>query len=136
MTAPGEHVYSGGKHYVADHTGTLFRYCKPTGTRLALTVSPGLEQRLARAPKVGRELARVVSEIARLADATVPVDTGALKASQVSDVVLTPNGPVGLVAYLAFYAHFVHNGTVKQAPDPWLTNAGLSVMVQGKAAAA
>lgn len=112
------------------------RYCKPTGTRVSLTIPPGLEQRLTRSPRVGRELARVVSEIARMADSTVPVDTGALKASQVSEVIITPKGPVGLVAYLAFYAHIVHNGSVKQAPDPWLLNAALSVMTGARSAAA
>lgn len=113
------------------------RLVKPTGTRVSLSIPPGLEQRLTRSPKVGRELARVVSEIARLADATCPVgQSGVLKASQVSDVIITPKGPVGLVAYLAFYAHFVHNGTVKQAPDPWLLNAALSVMVGARSAVA
>lgn len=99
------------------------------GSRVSLTIPPGLEQRLASAPKVTRELARVVDEIASLADATVPVRSGALKESQRVEVILTPKGAVGVIAYTAFYAHMVHNGTVHATANPWLLNAALAVMV-------
>lgn len=106
------------------------RYCKPTGTRLALSIPPGLAQRLERSPAVGREMVRTVAEIAALADTTCPVgQTGALKASQVTDVRIAPLGVVGVVAYTQFYAHMVHNGTAHHSPNPWLLNAALSVML-------
>lgn len=121
--------YEGGKTYVRDHTGQRFLYCKPTGTRVSLTIPPGLAQRLVNSPQVARAMTGTVNEIATLADQTCPVgETGTLKASQVTEVRITPNGVVGVIAYLAFYAHMVHNGTVKQAPDPWLLNAALSVI--------
>lgn len=142
MPVPGE-VFTGrdssgrSRQYVADHTGAVFQYAKPRGTRTSLTLPPGFEQRLVNAPKVGRELAAIVAGIASLADQTCPVgETGDLKASQVSEVRITPQGPVGLVAYLAFYAHFVHNGTIRQAADPWLLNAALAVMAQARSSGA
>lgn len=102
----------------------------PTGTRLSTTIPPGLAQRLVNHPKVAREMARVVREIADLADTTVPVgDTGRLKASQETAVLITPEGVVGVVAYTAFYAHMVHNGTRTITANPWLLNAAMSVLV-------
>lgn len=103
----------------------------PTGTRISTTIPPGLAQRLVGHPKVAAEMARVVRDIANLADQTVPVGkTGELKASQESDVLITPEGVVGVVAYTAFYAHMVHNGTRHATANPWLLNAALSVLVR------
>lgn len=100
------------------------------GTRVALTIPPGLAQRAAQSPKVGAEMQRRVDAIAALADATCPVGaTGNLRASQLSEVRITPQGLVGIVAYTEFYAHMVHNGTSHSTPNPWLLNAALSVMV-------
>lgn len=106
------------------------RYCKPTGTRVSLTIPPNLAQRLVNSPQVARAMTGTLAEIATLADHTCPVgETGTLKASQVTEVRITPNGVVGIIAYLAWYAHFPHNGTAHSAPDPWLLNAALSVLV-------
>ena len=135
--AVGETVYVDGNRYVADHTGTFFRYCKPTGTRVSLTLPPGFAAALERSPQVARVMQAQVTAIATLADQTCPVgDTGTLKASQVSEVRITPAGVVGIIAYMAFYAHMVHNGTVKRAADPWLLNAALSVMAGRQSVAA
>lgn len=102
----------------------------PTGTRISTTIPPGMAQRLVNHPKVAREMARVVREIADMADTTVPVgDSGNLKTSQQAEVLITPEGVVGVVAYTAFYAHMVHNGTRHSTPNPWLLNAALSVLV-------
>lgn len=134
--AVGETVYVDGKRYVADHTGTFFRYCKPTGTRVSLTLPPGFAPALERSPQVAGAMQAQVTAIANLADQTCPVDTGTLKASQVSEVRITPQGAVGIIAYMAFYAHIVHNGSVKQTADPWLLNAALSVMAGRQSVAA
>jgi len=108
----------------------MARRTVPTGTRISTTIPPGIAQRLVNHPKVAAEMARVVRDIADLADSTVPVgDTGRLKASQEHDVLITPEGVVGVVAYTAFYAHMVHNGTRRQAPNPWLLNAAMTVLV-------
>lgn len=113
------------------------RRTAPTGTRLSTTIPPGMAQRLVNHPKVAREMARVVKEIADLADQTCPVGTtGELKASQESGVLITPEGVVGVVAYTAFYAHMVHNGTRTATPNPWLLNAAMSVLVRSGARAA
>lgn len=107
-----------------------------TGTRVTLTIPPGLAQRLERSPKVARDMARVVAEIAGVADSSCPVGaTGKLKASQETDVRITPAGVLGLIAYMEFYAHMVHNGTAHSVPNPWLLNAALSVLVRQRIAA-
>jgi hypothetical protein len=59
-------------------------------------------------------------------------EPGHLKGSQVTDVLITPKGPVGIVGYTAFYAHMVHNGTVKLTANPWLLNAALNVLVKAR----
>lgn len=112
------------------------RAYRPKGTRVSLTIPPDLESRLTKSPKVAAEMARVVRDINTRAQATVPVgETGNLRDSFVSDVVITPDGVLGLLGYTAFYAHIVHNGSVHITANPWLLNAALSVLVTQRKAA-
>lgn len=113
------------------------RRVRPKGTRVSMTIPPGLEQRVERSPGVAAAMTQRVAAIAKLADQTCPVgDSGDLKASQVSEVRLGPNGPVGLIAYQMFYAHMVHNGTSHSTANPWLLNAALAVLVRRQGSAA
>lgn len=107
---------------------------RPKGTRVSLRIAPDLEARLTRSPRVAAEMTKVVREIATRADAAVPVRTGTLRDSQLTEVRITPEGVVGLIAYTAYWAHFVHNGTVNQPANPWLLNSALSVLVKQRAA--
>lgn len=64
-------------------------------------------------------------ELLALAKATAPVKTGRLKESHTVDF----DGSAadrrfsGTVGPEAPYAHYVHDGTSRQAPQPWLDNA-------------
>lgn len=111
----------------------------PKGTRVSVTIPSDLAERLANHPKVAAELLRVGREIGARADATVPVGEGShggvhLRDTRESEVIVTPRGPVLLIGYTAWWAHYVHNGTVRQPAQPWLLNAALSVLVTGRSA--
>ena len=54
-----------------------------------------------------------------------PVDTGFLKSAIGQSVTATPNSLLGEVRSLAPYSGYVNYGTVKQAPQPFWTVAGL-----------
>jgi hypothetical protein len=112
---------------------------RPRGTRVSVTIPTDLAERLANHPKVAAELVRVGREIGARADATVPVGGGThdgvhLRETRQTEVIMTPKGPVLLIGYTAWWAHFVHNGTVHQPAQPWLLNAALSVLVTGRVA--
>jgi hypothetical protein len=103
---------------------------------VSLEIPTGIGAQIVNSPRVYTELVKVGRQIEALAQATVPVgETGDLKESFRSEVHITPGGAALLVGYLAFYAHMVHNGTVRQAADPWLLNAALAVMAGKKLAA-
>ena len=60
----------------------------------------------------------------RDAQATVPVDTGNLKGSgQTSFSGSNAAVAQGTIEYTAEYAEYVHDGTSRQAPQPWLAEA-------------
>lgn len=112
----------------------------PTGQRVKLTIEPGLASKVARSAIVGAGLERLVNEIAASAQEAVPVASsdehlppgrhpGDLKASEEHGVILTPAGFVGIVAYHAYWSHMVHFGTRHSAPNPWLQNAALNVIL-------
>lgn len=102
----------------------------PTGSRVKMTITPQLASTVARSAFVVGNLARLVDRIADEAQANVPVgESGNLKDSEEHGVLITPSGAVGVIAYQAFYAHMVHNGTSHSPPNTWLLNAALSVMV-------
>lgn len=101
----------------------------PTGSRVKLTVEPGLASKVARSAIVAAGLERLVSQIADAAQRDVPVATGTLRDSEEHGVILTAGGFVGVVAYHAFYAHMVHFGTRYAHPNPWLQNAALNVIL-------
>lgn len=109
------------------------------GTRVSVQIPSDLSSRLANHPKVGAELVRLGREIGARADATVPVSAGEprhglhLRDTRETEIIVTPKGPALLIGYTAWWAHFVHNGTVKVPADPWLLNAALSVLVTGRA---
>lgn len=112
----------------------------PTGSRVKLTIEPGLASKVARSAIVAGAMHQLVEEIAAAAQETVPVAAadehlpagrkpGELKNSEEHGVILTAHGYVGVVAYTAFYAHMVHFGTRHAAPNPWLQNAALNVIL-------
>lgn len=112
----------------------------PTGSRVKLTIEPGLASKVARSAIVATGMERLVNEIAAAAQEAVPVagadehlpagrQPGDLKASEQHDVILTPSGYVGVVAYTAYWAHMVHFGTRYAHPNPWLQNAALNVIL-------
>lgn len=110
------------------------RNIRPAGTRVSLEIPAGIGAQIAHSPRVAAELVRISREIEAIAQATVPVgETGNLRESFRSEVSISPTGAALLIGYLAFYAHMVHNGTVRQAADPWLLNAALAVMVTQRA---
>ena len=65
----------------------------------------------------------IVHEVAKEADRTVPVLTGFLKRSRY--IRRLGHGVFGRyrLGYSAFYAKYVHDGTSKQAAQPWLQRA-------------
>lgn len=116
----------------------------PTGRRVSLQINPELATVAVHSLGVRARFEAMVDEIASLADATCPVgtedehlppghDPGALKGSQRHAVLDTPAGLLGVVAYMAWWAHFVHNGTVHSTANPWLMNAALHVLVRSRA---
>jgi hypothetical protein len=112
-----------------------------TGVRINvdLEMDPKLQQRLEQHPAIYDRMALLVREVADLADATCPRQTGELAASLQSTVMTTPRGPVGVVGYghrrgTGFYAHMVHNGTAHSLAQPWLLNALLAVVRGGSLA--
>jgi hypothetical protein len=114
----------------------------PTGVSVQITVPENLEQLVANSQAVKAHITDLTDRVAALADAQCPIDhdpthgkpPGYLRRSQAHDVVDTPNGPVGVVGYFAFYAHMVHNGTSHSPPDPWLLNAAITVMQRSRGA--
>lgn len=110
----------------------------PTGRRVSLTINPNLETDIARAAVTQAALGQVIDRIGAAAQEHVPVGDpaepddhpGQLRDSEDHGVIATPKGFVGVVAYHAFYAHMVHNGTAHNPPNPWLLNAALSVLVR------
>lgn len=111
------------------------RNFSPKGTRVALTIPADVGVRLSKSPRVATEMSRLVREVGARAQEAVPVASGHLRDSYVADVLITPRGVVGVLGYTAFYAHIVHNGSVKLAANPWLLNAALSVLVTARKAA-
>lgn len=116
------------------------RFRPPTGRRVSVHINPELAAAALRSPGVKAALERMTARIADDADTTCPVGTEdehlppghepeALKHSQRHGVVDTARGPVGVVAYMAWWAHMVHNGTVHSHPNPWLLNAALKNLV-------
>jgi hypothetical protein len=106
----------------------------PTGVRVSVTskIDPRVRQQLLQHPAVRARIEALTYDVARLADATCPRGaTGHLAASQMTDVLTTPNGPVGVVGYTEFYAHLVHNGTAHSLAQPWLLNALVAVAQGG-----
>lgn len=112
------------------------------GRRTSLTITPNLASEVARSAFMRGRVNEIVDAIAHLATDTCPVgtedehlppghDPGSLRDSQAHDVITTPTGVVGVVAYFAWWAHMVHNGTVHSHPNPWLLNAALSVLTHG-----
>ena len=65
----------------------------------------------------------IVHEVAKEADRTVPVDTGFLKRTRY--IRRLGFGKFGRyrLGYSAFYAKYVHDGTSRQAAQPWLQRA-------------
>lgn len=110
----------------------------PRGQRVRLTINPNLESEIARAAVTRDALGQAVERIAAAAQQHVPVGTadepddhpGELRDSEAHGVISTPQGFVGVVAYTAYYAHMVHNGTRFAPANPWLLNAALSVLVR------
>jgi hypothetical protein len=117
------------------------RSTRVRGTRVTITIPPNIEQLIVRGPGIERRMALIVEEIASRAQQTVPTGTEPrdarhekhLKDTEAHAVVLTPTGLVGVVAYFAYWAHMVHDGTSHSTPNPWLLNAALSVLVRNKA---
>lgn len=106
------------------------RFRPATGERVRLTIPPQLASTVARSALVVGHLERLVEQIAEKAQEAVPVgSSGNLRDSEEHGVLLTPSGAVGVIAYQAYYAHMVHNGTSHSPPNPWLLNAALGVMV-------
>lgn len=101
----------------------------PTGTRVHITIPPNLASTVARSAIIVANLERMVDQIAERAQEDVPVGSGTLRDSEEHGVTITASGAVGVIAYHAFYASMVHNGTSHSPPNPWLLNAALSVMV-------
>lgn len=101
----------------------------PTGQRVHITIPPNLASTVAQSAIVVANLQRLVDRIAERAQEDVPVGSGTLHDSEEHGITITASGAVGVIAYHAFYAHMVHNGTSRIPPNPWLLNAALSVMV-------
>jgi hypothetical protein len=103
---------------------------RPKGTRVSLRIDTGLGAQLARSPRAAAGMSSTLAKIGALADSTVPRgETGELAASREAEVMITPAGVAGLIGYLAFYAHMVHNGTAHSPANPWLLNAARAVLV-------
>lgn len=117
------------------------RHYQAKGTRISTRIAPDIQTRVARSAGVARGMVRLVDEMGQRANATAPVGEGThggvhLRDTFVSEVQITPEGVVGLLGYMAWWAHFPHNGTVRQPANPWLLNAVLSVLVTGRQRAA
>lgn len=122
------------------------RSTAPSGVRVTLSIPSDLARQVARSPAVAAHLKQLTAEIAAEATRRCPVGdeadlpagrrAGELRDSQEHGVIDTPRGVVGVIAYQAFYAHMVHNGTRSAHPNPWLLNAALAVMTGGEHAAA
>ena len=112
------------------------RYVRPKGTRVSTHVDAAKLTEAVRGPRVAAQMGAVLLEIGARADETVPVGNDRhgvhLRDTQVREVQITPAGVVGLIGYTAWWAHFVHNGTVHVPANPWLLNAALSVLVTGR----
>lgn len=116
------------------------RAAPPRGQRVRLTIQPGLAAAVVRSPAIAAELEAIVARVAAAAQQDVPVADagddlpegrvpGELRDSEEHGVILTVRGFVGVVAYHAYYAAMVHNGTKHSPPNPWLLNAALAVLV-------
>lgn len=58
-----------------------------------------------------------------VADASTPVDTGALRANKAITYATGGDDAFGEVAYLQHYSLYVHDGTYKMAARPWARDA-------------
>lgn len=86
-------------------------------------------------PRVSDAINDGIANFLVIADATVPVDTGHLRAHKAIEA-STPATLVGTVTYRANYAAFVHEGTVRQAPQPWAREAVRTIAPSYQAAMA
>jgi len=59
----------------------------------------------------------------QIGKAGAPVRTGHLRSSITSDFDSGPNHIIGETGPTASYSHFVHNGTSRQAPNPFMDRA-------------